>query len=392
MFCTSCGKKIRDDSRFCPFCGQGVTPAAGAGAQVAASVATSSQPSAGAPVPVVQADINKQVSAARSSSRRKMPTLLLVVLVTMALAGAAFAAVYIYKNFVEPSLNGGSPAITEQGADAEDEYEYVWAVSQVTVTGAFSEPYTGHYTYDDAGRLASIEFGESGPFGYTTDKTFTYNNDGSVATIAWDYANYDSGGGTTTGSSDSGSWSYTYNDDGTVASINEGVGDAASPYITYTYTNGVPVSASYNISSNYLVSATADADGNISALVETATEGQGYSSQRYTRDSSGNITSAIDSRDAGESTITFEYDDYGNLVKVTNGDPVSDHVDVYEFTYEIHKVKKGSYIPTVYTNPNAYEYETVMQPLAQFEWLSASDISRILAAPRDSEVMDYTQG
>lgn len=146
MFCTSCGKKIQDDSKFCPFCGQGfqgagqaqvpgvTQPVAGTGAASVASTAQAAAPVAQAtPLqaiaqPAVTAaptaqqatgGIDAQVKASRGSSRRKMPMMVFVVLVTMALAGAAFAAAYIYTNFF--ANNGEQATQVEEAAQPEQD-------------------------------------------------------------------------------------------------------------------------------------------------------------------------------------------------------------------------------------------------------------------------------
>lgn len=48
MFCINCGKEIPDDSRFCPFCGTGVS--VGVGSTANPTAAASADPAAAAPV------------------------------------------------------------------------------------------------------------------------------------------------------------------------------------------------------------------------------------------------------------------------------------------------------------------------------------------------------
>lgn len=120
MYCTSCGKKLKEGSRFCSYCGAAVTRAAtgaadvadaredAANAQGARSTFASARPE--------QGDIKVQVKQMRKRSRRMLPVPLIVALVALALAGAALAATYIYTTYIAPAQE---QAATEQPAETD---------------------------------------------------------------------------------------------------------------------------------------------------------------------------------------------------------------------------------------------------------------------------------
>lgn len=111
MFCRTCGKKIKDDAAFCPFCG------------CATGLASTAAPAQASASEQTQASLEGQVSAARKRSRRRMPMVLIVILVVFGLATAAFAANYIYKTFIVPQMEAAAPdesvAVTEPSATTE---------------------------------------------------------------------------------------------------------------------------------------------------------------------------------------------------------------------------------------------------------------------------------
>lgn len=134
MFCTTCGKKIKDDAAFCPFCGS----------QVGASSAPSMTEVANAQT---QAGLDEQVRATRSRARRKMPMVLIVILVVLGLATAAFAANYIYQTFIVPQMEANAPdesvapASTEAGTTAASTEAVTTAAAQdsnVFTTASFT--------------------------------------------------------------------------------------------------------------------------------------------------------------------------------------------------------------------------------------------------------------
>ncbi len=146
MFCPQCGKENPPQARFCHDCGSALptdalsqasqdAPAAPAGpeapAQVTRAQATAT-PDASDPAPApapasadaVQGDVAEQVKQARGRTRRKIPVVMLVILVALACASAAFAAHYVYTNFIAPALEQQEekPAVkkTEEKAEPED--------------------------------------------------------------------------------------------------------------------------------------------------------------------------------------------------------------------------------------------------------------------------------
>lgn len=151
MFCPQCGKENPPQARFCHDCGSALPADAGAPAQppqdaspapvapAAPAQVTRTQVTAAAvdptpaPVPApasgdaVQGDVAEQVKQARGRTRRKIPVVMLVILVALACASAAFAAHYVYTNFIAPALEQQEkPAAkkteekTEEKAEPED--------------------------------------------------------------------------------------------------------------------------------------------------------------------------------------------------------------------------------------------------------------------------------
>ena len=140
MFCPNCGSKLRGDARFCSVCGSpvhaeqspddpsvtepepkdkqadgGAAAAPGASEPTPEEAAASEGPSAadGEQSPCVEqfsaqeepSTFAGQVKKARKKSRRRVPMVLIVILVTLALAATAFAATYIYQHYFSPERN-----------------------------------------------------------------------------------------------------------------------------------------------------------------------------------------------------------------------------------------------------------------------------------------------
>lgn len=140
MYCTSCGKKMRDDATFCPYCGYNVGLA---GTRSPAQVAAFEQ---------TQAGLEEQVSAVRKRSRRRMPMVLIVILVVLGIATTAFAITYLYQKFVVPAFSGtitatdgtvigGSVDVPTFSFDLPDGWttdDASWSTGSNTVTNAQS--------------------------------------------------------------------------------------------------------------------------------------------------------------------------------------------------------------------------------------------------------------
>lgn len=135
MYCGRCGKKIADDALFCPGCGADLSAmragSAGAGARGSATPGTTPAPgttrvaqASATPDPAeTRADgrLAEQISRTRRRSRRRIPTVLIVILVILAVAGTALAATIVYRTFIAPPQQE-QPA-DEQAAPAEGEPE-----------------------------------------------------------------------------------------------------------------------------------------------------------------------------------------------------------------------------------------------------------------------------
>ena len=176
MYCPQCGSNIADGVSFCPPCGAQIGGAVrGAGGNddgghepvraPAEATAASPAPVEAAAAPRTPADIagnpaagatvsraaasavddpgavlptdtgssaapaadtfKAQVTRAQARSKRRLPVLLIVILVTLALAATAFAATYIYQNIILPQLeeqaqqDAEADLAAEQDADAE---------------------------------------------------------------------------------------------------------------------------------------------------------------------------------------------------------------------------------------------------------------------------------
>lgn len=152
MYCGRCGKKIADDVKFCPSCGARIEQiGAGETAQTAlthAAARTAPQATMPAQAPASQpavpshsagngaartqtvgdgaerndGNLTEQVSTSRRHSRGRIPMVLIIILVTLALAGAAFAATYVYRTFIAPQQEPQEqPAAPEEPEPAEED-------------------------------------------------------------------------------------------------------------------------------------------------------------------------------------------------------------------------------------------------------------------------------
>lgn len=106
MYCTSCGKEIKDDARFCSYCGGIVQQVEQAPQSAQAEHAPQAE----------QSNFSAQVEQSRRSSRKKMPMVLLIVVIAMLSAGVAFAAAYVYTHYIAPEPQ---PAQVEEVAEPE---------------------------------------------------------------------------------------------------------------------------------------------------------------------------------------------------------------------------------------------------------------------------------
>ncbi len=182
MFCKHCGNKIREGARFCPICGQRIEDEAESGkasettAKKAAEPDEQNDPAAegntttnmsagtdrqGEEVPVSpspgkqttsdgasadsqnggerplgptvseyasakdteQSSLDNLVRSTRGRARRKVPLILIVILVTLGLAGAAFAATYIYRHYFSPETKAEQVAVEEEKSAEEAQRE-----------------------------------------------------------------------------------------------------------------------------------------------------------------------------------------------------------------------------------------------------------------------------
>ena len=170
MYCPQCGSNISDGVSFCPQCGARidgaqpdaagagtapetasapVTPAEGAGAPASeprtpanvagnpaadAAVSRTAASAAGDPGTATPASpdasatpaadtFKAQVTRAQARSKRRLPVLLIVILVTLALAATAFAATYIYQNIILPQLEEQAQRDAEANLAAEQDAE-----------------------------------------------------------------------------------------------------------------------------------------------------------------------------------------------------------------------------------------------------------------------------
>ena len=118
MQCPQCRSNVTDSVGFCPRCG----------AQLDAAPPRHAGEKHGDPA----ADtLSAQVTRAQASSRRRLPVLLIVILVTLALAATAFAATMVYQRVILPVIeeraqpeaapegDAGQEAEPDAGADAE---------------------------------------------------------------------------------------------------------------------------------------------------------------------------------------------------------------------------------------------------------------------------------
>ncbi len=95
MYCSTCGNKIADDARFCPFCGA-ATAVGGAPAPTPAPSVSSAQGSRG--------DLGSQVRRARRLSLSALsPTVLGLLIAFFVLTTVAVAALLIYFNIYLPA-------------------------------------------------------------------------------------------------------------------------------------------------------------------------------------------------------------------------------------------------------------------------------------------------
>lgn len=163
MFCGTCGKKVSEDARFCPFCGMPTTTKGG----VAPSEEHNQENEA----------FEGQLNAARGRSKRKMPMALLVTLIVVALAGTAFAASMVYRFAVLPMqetqqgqvMNSESlpapvmdEAVTEDSAPQEEQEPVQEEPSYSIPSGTFSYVagsggFRGSLTIDSSGTAKLTE-------------------------------------------------------------------------------------------------------------------------------------------------------------------------------------------------------------------------------------------
>lgn len=73
------------------------------------------------PPPPAEGNVAEQITQARGRTRRKIPVVMLVILVALACASAAFAAHYVYTNFIAPALE--QPQQQEEPAAKETKQE-----------------------------------------------------------------------------------------------------------------------------------------------------------------------------------------------------------------------------------------------------------------------------
>lgn len=70
-----------------------------------------------------QGSLEDAVRSTRNRSRRKIPLVLIIILVTLGIAGAAFAATYIYQRYFSPAAKAEQAAVEEEQRAAEEEQE-----------------------------------------------------------------------------------------------------------------------------------------------------------------------------------------------------------------------------------------------------------------------------
>lgn len=109
MKCPYCGSELEDDAQFCTACGRSLSD----NAKMPDSADPNLIPTIGTPRPfetIKDADAGKgnlseQVNQIRSRTRRRMPLLLLVVLVALGVAATAFAATLLWRYVIAPALD-----------------------------------------------------------------------------------------------------------------------------------------------------------------------------------------------------------------------------------------------------------------------------------------------
>lgn len=118
MFCEQCGCKLADDARFCTACGAKIDRPRTADGCDAAQVPTldamraeavenearQAQTPADAQ-PSGRVGFGRAVETTKQRSRRKVPLVVLVALVTALLAGTAWAAITVYNEIVAPTFD-----------------------------------------------------------------------------------------------------------------------------------------------------------------------------------------------------------------------------------------------------------------------------------------------
>ena len=124
MYCTQCGAKIEDDSLFCSSCGGRVAKSdcirdkAVTNSSSPANITIGREPSAESPTSLKNAVENTQ-----KRSRRRMPLIALIALALTLASAIAFAAHYVYTQYIAPQQDtaGGQSTIaaSEEGNEAE---------------------------------------------------------------------------------------------------------------------------------------------------------------------------------------------------------------------------------------------------------------------------------
>lgn len=110
MKCPYCGSELEDDAQFCTACGRSLSGDAktpdSADPNLIPSIGKAQpfETIKGADTDTGKGDLSEQVNQIRSRTRRRMPLLLLVVLVALGVAATAFAATLLWRYVIAPAL------------------------------------------------------------------------------------------------------------------------------------------------------------------------------------------------------------------------------------------------------------------------------------------------
>lgn len=134
MYCSQCGKEMRDTANFCPSCGAKVMkaqPQESAEAPISFPGKDADSPSA---EPSPADDLEAAVAETRRRSRRKVPLVLIVALAMALATGVAYAARYVYVNVWMPyqqqlqeqqAQKNAAPQSEEESEQAKTAYEKI---------------------------------------------------------------------------------------------------------------------------------------------------------------------------------------------------------------------------------------------------------------------------